>query len=194
MSSKSYLRGLIAFALLSAPAAMAGELCVVCSEPNGAYRCAIEGDTSSGPPLPGVQLLCIKELATRGAHKSCSIDRTAAAGPCDAALVTLARPADGTLQAVAPPVERPVSAAVSDATTSPPAQPPVQPTKDNPPATVEALAKAAAEQSKKDWDKTNAQVKETTAVAGQQLEKAGNAVGNAVKKSWDCVASLFAHC
>ena len=160
---------------------MAGELCVTCSEPQARYRCALEADDPNTPVQNGLQLLCLKQLAARGGHKTCSVDRLQPTAPCDAALVTLAPPTDGSL---APTVQsgsgEPVvpNSAVADA----------------PPPTVEALAKATAEQSKQDWDNTNAKVKESTSAAGEKLGQAGSAVGSAVKKSIDCVVSLFSKC
>ncbi|MEQ1696014.1 MAG: hypothetical protein ABL901_09270 [Hyphomicrobiaceae bacterium] len=158
----------------------------MCSEPAAAYRCGFEGETAAPASAAGNQLLCIKDLAVRGGHKSCSIDRARARGPCEGTLVALPNPADGA--AAAPPATVPPPIAEAPSAPAPPE------TKDKQPATVEALAKATVEQSKKDWEKANATVKDTTIEAGQDLKKAGNAVGNAVKKSWNCVVSLFSSC
>ena len=171
--------------------AVAGEICVVCSEPAASYRCGFDGEAAAPASGPGFQLLCVKELATRGGHKSCTIDRARARGPCEGTLVALPNPADGVTAAGAPAAAAPPVPAAAPV--------PVPPTtngavKDQPPATVEAMAKASVEQSKKDWEKANATVKETTEEAGQDLKKAGNAVGNAMKKSWNCVVSLFSSC
>lgn len=173
--------------------ASAGEICVVCSEPQQSYRCGFEGETAAPASGAGFQLACVKELATRGGHKSCSIDRARATGPCEGLLVALPHPGEAGSAATAPavatvPVIQPAPGPVPV-----PAAAPITP-KDEPPATVEALAKATVEQSKRDWEKANATVKETTSEAGQGLKKAGNAFGTAVKKSWDCVASLFSAC
>ena len=185
MMNASQVTTILATAFALPGAAFAAELCVVCAEPAMAYRCALEGDTTAGSVPSGLQLLCIKELATRGGHKRCSVDRAHAVETCTGALVTLARPADlPARQVIAPTVAAPAPAAPNPAT----------PATDAPPATVEALAKETAEQSKKDWDASQAKLKETTAAAGQTIEKTGNAVGSAVKKSWDCIASLFARC
>lgn len=186
---KSQLIVIALFQAVISPA-IGTELCVVCAEPAMSYRCALEGDAATGPVPAGLQLLCVKELATRGGHKSCSVDRARTVETCNAALVTLARPAG----------EPPASLAIAPAATAPGAEPtvpgpaPFEPAANAPPATLEALAKDAAEQSKKDWETSQAKLKETTATAGQKIEQAGNAVGNAVKKSWDCVLSLFARC
>jgi hypothetical protein len=179
--------------------ASAGEICVACSEPAASYRCGFEGEAAAPASGPGFQLLCIKELAMRGGHKSCTIDRARASGPCVGTLVALPNPADGVAPAVmTPPTAAAGSAAVPvpEAAAVPITEPTVAPAhvKDQPPATVEAMAKASVEQSKKDWTKANTTVKETTVEAGQDLNKAGNAVGKAVTKSWNCVVSLFSSC
>jgi hypothetical protein len=170
--------------------AVGAELCVVCSEPAMTYRCALEGDTQPGSARPGLQLLCIKELATRGGHRSCSIERAQPAANCNGALVTIAQPAGNLAPAATLPPPAPST------TQNPPAPiPAAEPTpKEAPPPTVEALAKQTAEQSKKDWENSNTELKESAANAGHKLEQAGSAVGKAVKKSWDCLTSLFSKC
>lgn len=159
--------------------ASAGELCVTCADPAAVYRCSIEGDAPGTPTETGLQLYCIKELASSKGHKSCSVDRTRK-DPCEGSLVTLVRPAGGS-GPVAAPDPAPDPAGNAPAGTQPVAAP--APSPKQPPATVEALAKETAEQSKKDWETTNAKLKEST-----------QAVGGAVKKSWDCLVSLFARC
>lgn len=175
--------------VVAAQQSAAEELCVVCNDPPATYRC----DQGNGPATgPGLQLSCIKQLAQRGGHQSCTIDRTRAGAPCNGLLVTLDPAAADT--APAPVAIAPSSGSnATPAQTALPAPIPAQP-KDAPPATVEALAKQTAEQSQKEWEETNAKVKETTQAAGQNLKKAGGAVGEAVKKSWDCVVSLFSAC
>jgi hypothetical protein len=164
---------------------VAGEICVVCSEPQARYRCGFEADEPGTPVPSGLQLLCIKQLAARGGHKSCSVDRLSASAPCDATHVTLSKPVDSG--------EASDPGSASDKPNVP-LSPRDMPTGDAPPPTVEALAKATAAQSQRDWDKTNAQVKESTSAAGEKLGQAGSAVGTAIKKSFDCVVSLFSAC
>lgn len=181
--------------VLFVPVSSAGaqSLCVACSEPKASYRCEFEGTTPGLAGEPGLQLACIKELATRGGHRKCSIDRVRATGPCDAPLAIVARPILGAAPVdLSIPAASPIPAAAGhrekplpDGTAA------IAPT---PPETMEELAKAAVDETKKDWATTNAQVKKSTAEAGAQIEKAGNTVGKAVKKSWDCVTSLFARC
>ncbi len=188
-------RTLMATTLFSALAghAQGSELCVVCAEPAMTYRCALQGDTQPGNAPPGLQLLCIKELATRGGHKSCSIDRTHTAENCNAVLVTVAAPTGDAAPAPAAPAAPPPSPA-SDQTPPAPIPKTGPAAKDTPPPTVEALAKQTADQSKKDWEKSQIELKESATHAGQKLEQTGSAIGSAVKKSWDCLASLFSKC
>jgi hypothetical protein len=180
-------------AVCGATAASGAEVCVSCAEPDARYRCVLtEGE---GRPVAdaALQVLCIKELAARGQHARCTFDRTRANNPCEAPVAAISLPAglaispgDGTRAApklTTDPVPAPGPTVVA----------PVNGEK-QPPKTMEELAKVTAEQSKADWNKTNDQVKETTQAAGRQVERAGSAVGSAVKKSWDCVASFFSKC
>ncbi len=177
--------------MLGAVPAGAAQLCVTCADPPALYRCELANETGA-VNVPGFQLLCITDLAARGGHKSCSVDRIRAQAPCDAPLVTVTLPAGLPL----PPLAAPASAspAAAEAVGATPPIPAPAPAPTRAPETVEALAKSAAEQSKKDWDQTQTTVKETTQAAGDGLKKAGHAVGTALEKSWTCVTSLFARC
>lgn len=170
--------------MLAASTACADELCVVCADPPATYRCQIEGVDPAAPATPGTQILCIAEIATRGAHKSCSISRDQSASPCAGPLVVLAKPAIGPLKAQAKPAEP--APQIAGAPAPPPASP--QGSDPNaPPATMEALAKQAATETKKNWE-------ETTKAAGDEAKKAGETVGTAVKKTWNCLSSFFTAC
>lgn len=169
---------------LAVPSALADDLCVVCSDPPVTYRCQLEGSDPAAPVTPGTQFLCIKEIATRGHHASCSISRDQAASPCNGVLVVLAKPDIAPLKAPAGSAEPPPQ--IAGAPSPPPAA--AQGADGNaPPATMEALAKEAASQTKKDWDNT-------TKAAGDGVKKAGDTVGSAVKKTWKCLTSLFTSC
>ena len=159
----------------------AAEICVTCSDPAATYRCALEGDDSARPAAPGALLVCIKELARRGGHTSCSVERTRAIDTCAGTLTVLPQPAANPLTQDTP------ADPGTPATT--PSEPPSKP-----PATVEALAKDAAEQAQKDWEKTKTAVKEGASTAGEGVKEAGTKVGSAIKKSWDCLWSLFSSC
>jgi hypothetical protein len=68
------------------------------------------------------------------------------------------------------------------------------PPADGPPRTLEELARKSVEQSTDQLQSAGKTVKDTAKTAGQQIEKAGDAVGGAVKKTWTCLASLFTNC
>jgi len=175
--------------------AEAGDLCVTCSDPPAVYRCQVEGVGAEQQAAASAQVLCAKELATRGGHSICAINRGQTAGACPGQLVVIAKPQDNPVATAqpAPSPEAPPAANGSEpqATASPtPAEPQTKP----PPATLEAMAKDAATQSKKDWDKTTSAVSTTTQAAGDEIKKAGSTVGSALKKSWNCVVSLFSSC
>jgi hypothetical protein len=162
-------------ALVAGAGAARSQACVTCKAPDATYRCAFEGEPLTAAPDARIQLLCIKEIATRGNHQSCSINRTKTDG-CSGPLVLVAKSpqapsaADGEPPSTTGAAPEPVTAAAA----SP---------KAGPPETVEALAKDAAKTAKSDWEKTQTQMKDGT-----------KAVGGAFKKSWDCVVSLFARC
>lgn len=75
---------------VSAPAA-ARDFCISCSQPEAVYSCQVE----TGFTLPAeaaAKLHCIKELARRGAHRSCSVSRRNDDVPCEGEAVVLAPP------------------------------------------------------------------------------------------------------
>ena len=164
---------------LTATAARADDLCVVCTEPAATYRCEAG---SSGISGAAAQVACIKDIAKRGGHQSCSVERARANAPCSGSLVTLDQPGTPAGAGGGPPAGAVPSASGSAEATAAATPVPAKP-KDGPPATMEALAKVTVEQTK-----------ETTEAAGQNIKKAGSAVGSAFKKSWDCVVSLFSAC
>lgn len=57
--------------------ALAEDYCVTCSEPAATYRCRIEGIMAGGEG--GHQFSCIKDIAQRAGHASCTVSR--GAGP-----------------------------------------------------------------------------------------------------------------
>jgi hypothetical protein len=192
-------------ALLLSTAASAAELCVVCAAPVASYRCSLATDATDATVTAvsdaALQMQCIRDLATRGGHESCSIDRTRAGQPCDGPVALVTKPSGlppspadgfattpGTAAAAAPTSVTPADgAAPMPRVTAPTASP-------APPKTVEELAKMAAAQSKADWEATHANIKSSSQAAQKQLEQAGSSAGSAMKKSWDCVISLFSRC
>ncbi|MEQ1714298.1 MAG: hypothetical protein ABL908_23270 [Hyphomicrobium sp.] len=94
-------------AVMSAAAAGAAGYCVTCTGPDAIYVCEVAG--MSAPAATGMQgqMLCIKQLAAEGGHKTCSVLRNSQ-GPCAGPLRAVAPPdAAGTTSAAAPPVQAP---------------------------------------------------------------------------------------
>jgi hypothetical protein len=187
----------LALSALAVQTAQAAELCVICTEPAAIYRCDLGADVSQAGAA-ALQLACIKDMAARGGHKLCSVERGAAPASCAGPVIALTpngaasvpfNSATAPVTAAAPPAGAPAPVPIAV-----PAAPPVPASPPGPPQTMEELAKITAEQSKKDWDKTTSKVAETTQSAGHELKKAGEAVGSVFEKSWTCVVSLFSRC
>lgn len=154
------------------PAAAASEVCVSCSGPPATYRCMVD-DAEKLESYRGskhiLQLVCITELAKEGGHQQCRVQRTGADG-CfgHARTVSLKSSVDALTQRAA-----------TEADQGPGDEPeaaPVAPQKPGPPKTVEELARR------------------TTASSKDQIQKTGDSVGGAMKKGWNCLASLFKDC
>jgi hypothetical protein len=202
-------RPLWAMALLLAvggPAA-AESYCVACYGPDAVYRCVIAGAAAGAPADPRHQVQCIKHLAKGGGHARCSVERFSVEGctgperVIDPATSTIplapgaaeteaARPTPAIPPAAGPPLtgDTPTVAKPDAASSEPPAGPAA------PPRTVEELAKTTVENTKKSIDDVTGTVKQSTEKAGDQIQGFGSAVGNAAKKSWDCMMSLFSDC
>lgn len=181
------------FALVAG--ASAQEFCVTCSGPPATYRCLIGGDnTNMAARSSRGQFLCITELAKAGAHASCSATRgqtTPCPGETRTVMFSLADPATTPLATPAPStpalVPVPSSTATAPGQDLPPvALPPPQPQPATAPPPIDTGAAPPEE-------KPNA-VEDFADKTGKAVSDTGKAVGNAVKKSWDCVTSLFGNC
>lgn len=184
--------------LLLAAAPAAGEgYCVACFGPDAVYRCLIDGRPENAPPDPGLQIQCIKTLAMEGKHARCSVERFSTAG-CNGPVRTIAADPAGVPPAPeampAPKAETGVPRPAGTAPADPPAEEAETANDAGPPRTVEELAKSTAASTKKSLDGVSETVKDTTKKAGEQIEGAGSALGNAAKKSWNCLTSLFSDC
>ena len=180
---------LSAILVVSFPAlpATAQQVCVECAGPPATYKCTVKDadKLAASPKLAryagqALGYVCVTELAKAGGHERCRVT-TDYAGPCIGRerTVDLARPADES--AVLPP---------EVAEEQPAPAPPV----DAPPRTLEELARKSAEQSKEQLSQADQKLKEVAKSAGAEIEKAGTAVGDAVKKSVECVFTLFKSC
>lgn len=194
--------------------AHAQEYCVTCTEPPAKYRCIVGNGGLASERNQRSQMLCITELARSGNHKSCSVGAVTSA-PCEGDQRTVMfpdAPGNATPGAEPPPVAavppKPVYTPANgggytpenddpDYADLPPdgapgeGQPPhpgdgqqAQPAQ---PKTVEDYAKKTVEASGQGLKKAGKAVTDTA-------ESAGNAVGKAAKKTWDCLSSLFGDC
>lgn len=160
--------------------AVAQEYCVTCTGPDATYRCMIGGDGAPAAKSSRGQLLCITELARAGGHASCGVTRNTEA-PCAGELKTVMFP-----QAPVDPNAPPMADAPPPGMTAPQGAEPGTDAAAAPggePAADEPKPSTVADLTKKTIDKT-----------GEGIEKAGNAVGNAVKKTWKCLSSFFGDC
>ncbi len=165
--------GLALFTLCGLVArAEAQEYCVACTGPTAIYRCVIVGAKPGGnQPL---QTLCVTAMAKEGSHAACSVK-------------------GGTVFDCTGPVRRVPWAAynepgpkanVPEALPPQAAQPPAPANDPNqPPRTVEEMAKRANQ-------KTAEQIKK----ANEDVETFNEKVGDNTKKTWRCITSLFTRC
>lgn len=190
-------------AVFGAQPASANAYCVACFEPDAVYRCMVKGQAEGVPPDPRHQIQCIKELAQQGGHARCSVERFSAQG-CDGPVKVI----DPNAAAVPPPVDQPAEVQQDQldppaaVVTGDPEHGDTQPVEEEaapakpkgPPRTVEELAKSTAESTKKGLEDVGKTVTDQTKKAGDQIEGAGSALGNAAKKTWDCLSSFFGDC
>jgi len=161
--------------------ATAQEYCVACTGPEALYRCIVGGEATAAARSARGQFLCIKELAKSGPHASCRVDRSSS-GPCDGMprTVMFSEVPDIPNEAFVPPPQK-IEAPVGDETET-------QPSYQETPA---GNAMEDAEPAPKAAPKT---VMEMAKGTGKNLKKAGDAVGNAAKKTWTCLSSFFSDC
>lgn len=117
-----------------------------------------------GEIAPPAPLACMTSIAQKGGHERCAVRRDASV--CEGQEHVLAGD-----QGEEP--ARPRTALKID---EPPSEPRAPDTGRGEPKTVKELAERAAKGS------------------SEQLRKAGDAVGKATRRTWDCVTSLFSAC
>lgn len=122
--------------MLCTAAAAATDYCVTCTGPDATYVCEVQG--MSGPAATGMhgQMLCIKDLAAAGGHKTCSVLRNAP-GPCS-----------GPLRIVAPPAAVDTAPAVAKSSVLHPVAKPATPAPAN---VLEAAGDGISNMVKKSW-------------------------------------------
>ena len=175
--------------LALATAAHAQEACVECSSPAATYKCSVKDAQKLGSSRNverALEYVCITELAKAGRHESCRVTREFA-GPCigQARLLDLSKQSDQS--AVVP------EAGASDAQAG--AQQPAQkPAGTQPPRTLEEMARETVAKSKQQMSENDQKLKDAAKSAGNEIEKAGTAMGDAVKKTFGCLVTLFTKC
>lgn len=152
--------------------ARAQEYCVSCTGPDAIYRCTIDGAQPRGGQ--SLQMLCVTAMAKEGGHATCAV-KGGTVFDCNGPLkrvpwVSLNAPATETARPPSPPPQQPAAG--------------TQPQDPNaPPKTVEEMARRANE-------KTADQMRK----AGESMKQGAKSVGEATKKTWDCMISLFTKC
>lgn len=168
-----------ALSMLAGGAASAQSVCVECREPEKSYRCTIKGSEkvqNVKGSSRAIEFVCISEIARARGHQSCRVS-TGYAGPCigEHHEVDIARPAGDSAAAASPEKSAGESSAKSEQQ--------AQPKPKGPPQTLEELARDTMSKSK-----------EQMTAADEGMRKAGSAVTGTLKKTWDCMASLFSRC
>ena len=178
------LAGVVVAAMGSAAMAQSQQVCVDCSGPAASYACSVlESDKVAHSRNSGraLEFICISELAKAGGHQSCRASRDFV-GPCigQPRLLDLSRPSSQ-------------SAVVTDPNSE---TEPIKPasTEPRPPETLEAVAREAVAKSQAQLSETDRKMKAAAQSAGAEIEKAGTAVGDVVKKSVGCLVTLFTKC
>ncbi len=146
--------------------AIADATCVICYDPPGVYRCQV----STANMTQQGHLACLQQIAAEGGHGSCSIRRGMTASDCDGPIKTIVGPAA--------PIQTPSIAKGGSAAPASEA-----PASGEPPRTVAEAARRAK-------NNADSQLKATE----EQLRSSGEKTGGALKRSWDCMLSLFKKC
>ena len=174
----------IAAAMLLSPlVADAQEYCVTCKGPDATYRCVIGGDATVAARNSRGQFLCITELAKAGGHSSCSAARgqaTPCPGETRSVMFTLGDPG-------ASPLEQPTTTGATRAGAA-------GARRDHAGGSSRASGARAGPDDRTRRGKKPTAVEDFANKTGKAVTDTGEAVGGAMKKTWDCVASLFGKC
>ena len=171
--------GLAIAAALTSGAALGQDVCVECKGPDRSYRCAIK-DSQKAQSIRGasraIEFVCITEIARSGGHESCRVNTTYA-GPC------IGQPHEIDLAKVGNETAVPAKHEPDAVETAPVPPQPAPPAVKGPPQTLEELSRETMTKSKEQFS-----------AADHKMRKAGDAVGDSLKKTWDCMSSLFSRC
>lgn len=208
-----------------AGSAHAASVCVVCDGKSATYECVLPSESATRQSRilrSAEKLICMKAIAERRGHASCSV-RRGIKGICTGEIFDLARETQSAAEAPAtaavrpgPSVARPSSRpggpepqseTRSETQSARQTGPDVQtrsPTPENADTTEPAPKPETAQTRKPEAGapKTMVELAKRTVDAtdrqikktGEQVSGAGEAVTGAIKKSWTCVTSLFSKC
>ncbi|MDX2307285.1 MAG: hypothetical protein NW216_03500 [Hyphomicrobium sp.] len=185
-------------AIVAASGADAEGYCIACEAPDAIYRCVVAGTPAGSPPDPRNQILCVKELAKAGAHARCSVERFTTEN-CKGEVRTIANAAESNPTVVGTPTppagtngegaDLPLEAPSGGGGTAVRVDPDLT-------AATDGASEGQAEQ--KVEEKKPATVvdiaKETAEATKEGIDGTGKAIGDAAKKTWDCLKSLFGDC
>jgi hypothetical protein len=155
--------------LLGCCGALAQEYCIACTQPNAIYRCVIEDARPGGQSLTR---LCLTALTKDGGHANCSV-KGGTVFDCNGPIKRVPWAAQESGRVVEPATQEPGNQAATGAKSAPKGEP----------KTVVDMAKQANE----NMQKANEGMKD-------QAQSAGQAIGKATKKTWECMWSLFIRC
>jgi hypothetical protein len=156
-------------AIVGLGAASAQEYCVTCTQPNAVYRCVIEDARPGGQSLTR---LCLTALTREGGHGACSLK-------------------GGTVFDCNGPIKRvPWTAQDSGRV----AEPAAEPQANQPAPGAKADAKGEPKTMLDLAKRANENLQKANEDAKDQAQSAGEAIGKATKKTWDCMLSLFSRC
>jgi hypothetical protein len=156
-------------AIVGLGAASAQEYCVSCTQPNAIYRCVIEDARPGGQSLTR---LCLTALTREGGHGACSV-KGGTVFDCNGPIKRVPWTAQDSGRVAAPSTEPQTNQPTPGGKSEPNGEP----------KTMVDLAKRANE----NLQKANEDAKE-------QAQSAGQAIGKATKKTWDCLLSLLSRC
>lgn len=175
-----FIAGLGLLLPLAGAALADGSVCVYCTEPSQTYICAFDPNIPVGSVKyadKALPFVCVDELAKYGHHASCRVEREPLGNVCNGVRRYISVPQDAAVPPADPGAGAGASASAGASPTPPSAiviAPPGEVKRE--PQTVEEMAKKAM------------------ASSGEDMKAAGKSFNRQIKKSWDCLVSLFQNC
>ncbi len=189
----------IAALALATPVATAGaqEYCVDCKSPDAIYRCVIDNAGRPGVPL---KMQCMTALAHHGKHASCSI-KGGTVFDCNGPIFRLdaglpASPPATPGASPRPQAVPPTGKSGDKSGVAVPTGPASATTQQNPPEPASAPPKRGPQPANPDGTPRTVEelAKQVTKSSGDSLDKAGGAIADGARKTWNCIATFFKSC